>query len=197
MKDRFQQEKLEKKKYEDYELNDDGIPIYKNSVYIPNFVDLRRIVMDEIHKMQYLEHPSYLKMIVIARRQYFWPVMKKNIIKYIAKCMRCQQAKVKHQHPIGLLQCLPIPKWKWKLVTITKLPTTSRQHDFIMVMVDKLSKSTHIIFVKSTYKTNDIARIFMREMFRLHGLPKVIVSDRKTKFTCNFFYFILKTWVPS
>jgi len=55
-----------------------------------------------------------------------------------------------------------------------------------MVFVDKLSKETHTIPIKSTHRVNDIARIFMRKLFRLHGLPKEIVSNKDTKFTSNF-----------
>ena len=55
-----------------------------------------------------------------------------------------------------------------------------------MVLVDKLTKAAHFIPVKSTHKTNNIANIFMKEIFKLHGLPKAIVSDRDVKFTSNF-----------
>jgi hypothetical protein len=69
---------------------------------------------------------------------------------------------------------------------ITGLPTSTKKNDTIMVVVDKLSKSAHFIPVKSHYKAIDIANIFMKEIFRLHGMPKNIVSDRDTKFTSNF-----------
>jgi transposase InsO family protein len=69
---------------------------------------------------------------------------------------------------------------------ITRLPTSTKQNDAIMVVVDKLSKSAHFIPIKSTYKAIDIAQIFMKEVFRLHGMPKEIVSDIDTKFTSNF-----------
>ena len=69
---------------------------------------------------------------------------------------------------------------------ITGLPRNFRQHDSIMVVVDKLSKDAHFIPVKSTYKVVNIAYIFMKEVFRIHGVPKVIVSDRDTKFIGNF-----------
>ena len=72
---------------------------------------------------------------------------------------------------------------------ITRLPgfpMTWRQHDSIMFVVDKLTKETHFITVKSTHKTDDIAKIFMKEIFRLHGLLKAIVSDKDVKFTSNF-----------
>ena len=63
---------------------------------------------------------------------------------------------------------------------------TWRQHDSIMVVVDKLTKVAHFILVKSTHKTDDIAKIFMKEIFKLHGLAKAIVSNRYVKFTSNF-----------
>ena len=69
---------------------------------------------------------------------------------------------------------------------ITGLPMTWRQHDSIMVAVDKLTKASHFIQVKSTHKTDDIAKIFMKDIFKLHGLPKAIVSNRYVKFTSNF-----------
>ena len=69
---------------------------------------------------------------------------------------------------------------------IAVLPMTWRQHNSIMVVVDKLTKAAHFIPVKSTYETGDIAKIFMKEIFKLHGLPKAIVSDRDVKFTSKF-----------
>ena len=55
-----------------------------------------------------------------------------------------------------------------------------------MVVVDKLKKTSRFIPVKSMYKVDSIAKIFMKDIFRLHGLPKAIISDRDTKFTSNF-----------
>ena len=63
---------------------------------------------------------------------------------------------------------------------------TSRQHDSIMVVVDRLKKLAHFILVNSTYSVNDVAQVFMREIVRLHGVPKKIVLDRDAKFTSRF-----------
>ena len=63
---------------------------------------------------------------------------------------------------------------------------TTRQRDSIMVVMYKLTKESHFILVKSIYKADAIAWIFMKEIFRLHGLPKAIIYDRDTKFTSNF-----------
>jgi transposase InsO family protein len=61
-----------------------------------------------------------------------------------------------------------------------------RQHDSIMVVVDRLTKVAHFIPVKSTYSASEVAQVFIREIVRLHGVPKKIVSDRDAKFTSKF-----------
>ena len=63
---------------------------------------------------------------------------------------------------------------------------TWRQHDSIMVVVYKLTKATHFIPMKYIHKIDDISKIFMKEIFKLHRLPKAIISDRDVKFTSNF-----------
>jgi hypothetical protein len=105
--------------------------------------------------------------------------------------------KDEHQHPTSLLQPLPIPEWKWEIISmdfITGFPKTQRQHDSIMVVVDKLSKSAHFIPMKSTYKAINITEFFMKEIFRLHGIPKMVISDRDVKFTSNFWKNCLQVW---
>ena len=69
---------------------------------------------------------------------------------------------------------------------ITGLPKRKKKNDSIFVVVDNLSKETHFIPVKLTYKPVHIANIFLKEIFRLHGIPKEIISDRDTKFNGNF-----------
>jgi hypothetical protein len=73
--------------------------------------------------------------------------------------------KIEHRHPIGLLQLLPIPEWKWEVFTIdfiTKFPTTMKKHDSIIVVVDKLTKEARFILVKTTHKATNIAEIYMK-----------------------------------
>ena len=55
-----------------------------------------------------------------------------------------------------------------------------------MLVVDKLSKTTHFIPVKTTHKAANIAKIFMKQIFHLHEIAKVIIYDRDPKFTGNF-----------
>ena len=67
IKDKLQQQSLEKR-YEGYKLEEDGLITYKNIIYIPDVVDLRRVIMDEIDQAPYSSHPGYQKIIATARK---------------------------------------------------------------------------------------------------------------------------------
>ena len=87
------------------------------------------------------------------------------------------------------LEPLDIPEMKWECISIdfvTWLPSIQGGYNSIMVIVDLLTKVSHVIPVKTTYKVSDISRLFVKEIFRIHGLPKRIVSDRDAKFTSKF-----------
>jgi hypothetical protein len=147
------------------------------------------MILNEMHNVPYAGHPGYQKIVATVKSHYFWPGMKKEIIEYITRCMECQKVKVEHKHPTRLLQPLPIPEWKWEVVTIdiiTGLPRIGKHHDSIMVVVDKLTKAAHFIPLKTTHKAANVVDIYMREVARLHGIPKTIVSDRDPKFTSKF-----------
>ena len=81
IKEKLQQQILENK-YVGYKLEEDEILTYKNRIYIPNVAELRRIVMDEIHQAPYFGHQE--KIVATAKKQYFWPGMKKDIADYIS-----------------------------------------------------------------------------------------------------------------
>jgi hypothetical protein len=103
--------------------------------------------------------------------------------------------KAEHRHPTGLLQPLPILEKKWEVITmdfITGLPRKNKKHDLIMVVVDKLTKAAHFVPVKTTHTMANIVEIFMKEIARLHGIPRTIVSDRDTKFTSNLWRGLFK-----
>jgi hypothetical protein len=75
---------------------------------------------------------------------------------------------------------------------IIGFPRTSKHHDAIMVVVEKLTKAAHFIPMKTTHKENNVVDIYMREVACLHGIPKTIVSDRDPKFTSNFWKGLFK-----
>ena len=172
-----------------YELDDVGMLYFNKRLYVPNEDSLRKLILDKFHISHYTGHPGYQKMVTGLRKEYHWPKMKREVAEYLARRLECQQIKAEHLHLAGLLQPLPIPEWKWETISmdiITGLPRTKKNNDSIMVVVDMLSKAAHFIPVQSTYKAVQIAHIFMQNVFKLHGLPKVIMFDRDVKFTSTF-----------
>ena len=86
-----------------YSLNKKVLLLYKYRLYIPNATKIKLLILNEIHKTPYSWHPGYQKTITMLRNDYFWPNMKNELEKYIAKCFECQQVKAEHQYPAGLL----------------------------------------------------------------------------------------------
>jgi len=97
--------------------------------------------------------------------------------------------------PLGTLQPLPIPPFKWHTVTldlVTGLPTTSAGFDACVVFVDKLSKMLHFAPCTKSVDAPGVAQLFFDNVFRYHGLPTVLVSDRDPRFTSHFWRTLFK-----
>jgi transposase InsO family protein len=115
--------------------------------------------------------------------------LKFDIAKYVAACGVYQMVKAEHKRHAGLLKPLEIPEWKWEHITmdfVVGLPRTPRGKDAIWVVVDRLTKSAHFIPMKTTNSAEELVPLYMKEVLRLHGVPKSIVSDRDSKFVSKF-----------
>lgn len=90
-------------------------------------------------------------------------------------------------HP-GLLSPLLVPKKAWDTVTMDFIPglPSSYQFDCILVVIDKFTKYGHFIALKHPYTTQSVAEPFLENVYKLHGMPAVIVSDRDPVFTSIF-----------
>lgn len=109
------------------------------------------------------------------------------------KCDICQRNKADLAAYPGLLQPLPIPEVVWSQISmdfINGLPK-SKGYEVILVIVDKLSKYDHFIHLKHPYTSQSVAKVFMKHVYRLNGLPDFIVSDRDTVFLSSFWQELL------
>lgn len=173
----------------EYHIRDDGILCYRNRVCVPNNLDLKGKILSEAHQSKYTVHPGNTKMYRNLRSTFWWNGMKSDIASFVSKCPTCQQVKAEHQRPAGLLQPLPVPEWKWEHITmdfVVGLPRTKNQHDAVWVIVDRLTKSVHFLPMKMTDPLEKLARLYIHEIVRLHGVPVSIVSDRDSRFVSHF-----------
>jgi hypothetical protein len=146
-------------------------------------------ILRKAHRGVYMAHLGVTKMRADLKPLFFWKGMKANIVNFVARCLECQQVKAEHRHLTGLLQPHAILESKWEVISmdfIVGLPLMARRHDSIFVLVDTLTKSAQFIPMCTTYKAPDIARVFISEIVRLHGMPKKIISDRGSMFTGRF-----------
>jgi len=126
--------------------------------------------------------------------QFYWPKLKQDVKEFVRTCTICQQAKSKHVLPAGLLQPLPIPNQAWEDIAmdfITGLPNSSG-FTVIMVVIDRLTKYSLFVVMKSDYTSKTVDEAFMCHIVKLHGVPKSIVSDRDKVFTSNFWQHLFK-----
>ncbi|KAJ9519158.1 hypothetical protein QJQ45_007709 [Haematococcus lacustris] len=157
-------------------------------LYIPAG-PLRTDLLCEAHDVPTAGHLGRDKTYLRLSRLVYWPRMAAAVHDYIRTCTHCQRNKSSTTKPFGLLQPLPVPQHRWEQVSmdlITQLPVTSAGHDAIVVFVDKLTKMIHTVPTTTTVSAPELAQLFFDSVFKYHGLPKVIISDRDPRFTSNF-----------
>lgn len=173
-----------------YELKNNKLYLKEGQrLAIPKNKELRTQLLKEYHDIPIAGHLGIDKTYETIRRDYFWPKMGKDIRKYVTSCDSCQRNKSNNKQPAGLLQPLSTPLKRWEQVTmdfIVQLPTTRKGYDAIVVIVDRLSKRAHFCPTHTSVTAPEVAKIFFSNIFKNHGLPKVIVSDRDAKFTSHF-----------
>jgi hypothetical protein len=180
---------VESGKQNDFSIHPDGTLRYGVRFCVPNNTELRREILEEAHSSPYAVHPGSTKMYKDLKENFWWPNMKRDVAQFVSQCLICQQVKPEHQKQGGLLQPLPIPEWKWEDISmdfVVGLPSTLRQHDAVWVIVDRLTKSAHFIPVRMDFPRERLAKLYMKEVVRLHGVPRSIVSDRDPRFVSEF-----------
>jgi hypothetical protein len=191
-------EMLEQKvyKYKCFRQDNKGVLWFEDRLVVPKNPELRKKILDEAHLSIFSMHPSSNKMYHDLISLYWWTRMKREIAKYISECDTCQRVKASHLKVAGTLQPLPIPSWKWEDICmdfIVGLPNTSQHHDFVWVIVDRLTKTTHFLPVHTTHKTEKYAEIYIDQIVHLHGISRTIVSDRGTLFVARFWEQLQKS----
>ncbi|SCZ95593.1 BZ3500_MvSof-1268-A1-R1_C054g00227 [Microbotryum saponariae] len=151
---------------------------------------LRELVLSEIHRS--VGHAGHRITLAAIRPLYWWSSMSADCAKFCHSCEDCARGKASTQVPYGRLHPMPIPSGPWEQVAIdfmTGLPPVEFEGMMvaqIMVVTDTWGKMVHLIPLPADADSELVADRYYATIFRLHGTPSAIVSDRDPKFTSQF-----------
>jgi len=131
--------------------------------------------------MKVAGHPGHWKMLELVSRNYWWPQMSRYIGQYVSTYDLCLRTKLIRHALVGELHPLRIPDSRWDTLSVdfvVELPHSSR-HDAVITVVDSVSKQAHFIPTHTMVTVEGAARLFLHQVWKLHGLPKCIISDRR------------------
>lgn len=177
--------------YSDCYVQDGLLYDRQNRLIIPNDRVLKTRILYELHDSKLAGHMGITKTEELVTRQFWWQGIHQDITAYVNDCVVCQLSKDSQLPQAGLLQPIPIPEHRWEVVTmdfIPSLPKTPRGYDGILLVVDKLTKMTHLMASSQGINNDAVgtARLFFDGVVRLHGIPLSIISDRDTRFRSHF-----------
>ncbi|CAH9120068.1 unnamed protein product [Cuscuta epithymum] len=177
----------------DFEIFD-GILRYQGRLVIGSNTELRHTIYKELHASAVGGHSGIQGTYMRIKRVFYWPRMKNNIILWIKECEVCAKTKPDGVPYPGLLQPLPIPDQAWSHISmdfIEGLPK-SQGKDVILVVVDRLTKYGHFLPLSHPYTAHTVAKMFLDNVYKLHGQPIDILSDRDAVFLSGFWKELFK-----
>jgi transposase InsO family protein len=161
---------------------------YRGKRYVPDSPEIQLRLIKDHHDTPLAGHPGRSKTFELLSRHYYWKTMRKQVDRYVRNCAECQKSRTGRHTSFGVLRPLPVPETPWEGISmdfVTGLPECEG-YDAIWVVVDRLSKMRHFVPCRTTIDARGLAEMFLKDVVRLHGLPKTIISDRGPQFAAVF-----------
>jgi len=171
-----------------------GLIKFKDRIWLGSNTALHHKVLQALHGSAVGGHSGIPVTYRRVKQLFAWPGLKNSVQVFVSSCQICQQAKSERVKYPGLLEPLPIPKSAWQMISmdfIEGLPRSSGKN-CILVVVDKFSKFSHFIPLSHPFTAAVVAKAFMQQIYRLHGMPVSIISDRDKVFTSHLWQELFK-----
>jgi transposase InsO family protein len=171
-----------------------GLIKYKGRLWLGNNSALQQKVISSLHDSAVGGHSGFPVTYRRVKQLFAWPSMKSAVRDFVRSCEICSRAKPDRSRYPGLLQPLKVPSHAWQIISmdfIEGLPKSGKS-DCILVVVDTFSKFSHFIALSHPFTALKVAQVFIDSVYRLHGLPEAIVSDRDRIFTSTLWQELFK-----
>ena len=167
---------------------EDKVVYMEGRIYVPNNKDIKEEILKEHHDPADIRHPEQHRMQELIKRTYWWPGLKEDVKKYVQECIKCQQNKVQHQKRAGELHPLEIPEGPWQDISIDMIGPLPRLNgmDAILVIVDRFTKMIRLKATMTNISSEGVTKIYRDEIWKIHGIPKTILSDCGPQFALKF-----------
>ena len=181
-------EKLDKRLYYKLSNGDRALCVpeghFINSKGIQGKIPLREALVRECHDSPYMGHRGINKTYLAMKKLFYWPKLIKFVSKYVLSCKACARAKASTRTRISIKpnECPKMPFHSITMDFVTDLPEIDGKTQ-ILVVVDRFTKKLFTIPLHNTATALEVADLLYINIFREHGLPLQIISDRDTKFT--------------
>jgi len=156
--------------------------------YVPDTSDLHHHIIALSHDSRLAGHSRRWKMLELVSWNYWWPQMSRYVGRYVSTCDMCLWTKSFQHPPIGEFHPLPIPSAPLDTISvdfIVELPQ-SAGHDSVMVVVDSVTKHAHFVSTVTTISATGTSHLFLNHVWKHHGLPRKVVSNRGPQFVAEF-----------
>src|SRR6266850_4727836 len=162
------------------------LALHCGKVYVPT-EKLQQKIIYYHHDMLIAGHGGQWKTIEKVTRNYWWGGVTRDVKCYVEGCDKCQRYKNFPVKKLGKLIPLEIPTRPWEIIStdfIVKLPECQGK-DAVLTICDHFTKQVHLIPTNEATSAEGLARLFRDHVWKLHGLPKAIVSDRGPQFAAT------------
>lgn len=153
------------------------------SLYVPNDVKLRNAIMSLYHGSIYSLHSDTKRSLLKVKNHFYWPTIAEDVKQFVASCQQCIRGKYRTALSPAIHIPSEITPYPWCIIGMdakTGLPSTKYlQNDIFWLFVDYFTGMVHVIPCRRSGMTaHKLARIFLHEIYRHHGMPLRIISDR-------------------
>ena len=167
--------------------------LWKGRWFIPDDIDLRNMILHDNYNSKKAGYFGIYKTLERVKHNYHWHTIEEDVKDYVRACDKCQRDKPSRHRRYGQLEPPEVPYRPWSFISMDWIVDLAKSNGYtqIWLIVDRFTKMAHLIPLPTKVSAKDIAKIFLKEIWKTLVLPTDIVSDGATKITSHFWQVLM------